>query len=377
MLTPELAAEIVQETMERLDRNINIMDLTGTIIASGDAGRIGQYHEAAAEAMRQNRELIVEEHHVPQWNGAHIGINLPVHYNGRVVGAIGITGTPNEVKPFGHLVKMTTELMIKQKHLKLQDEWKQMTVDLIVEELLQSSAPDLPMIDQRLETLHCRFSPPYQVAAAAYKLPSENKGNEGLLAKVQRMFQSDKALISQYRPQKLLFLFYEIPPEGVEHKLVKLTELLEREALKHTIGVGSPVMTREAIRLGFTEADLALRMGESEDRPLVRFDTVEAKALVHEIPSEHRNRLLTKIQPYWNDKMRETLQAFFDCSLSIASSAKMLNIHRNTMIYRLEQIKALTGYDPQQFQDAVLLQFVLWFRPESFHMELNKGSSSD
>ncbi len=99
--------------------------------------------------------------------------------------------------------------------------------------------------------------------------------------------------------------------------------------------------------------------------------------MVHEIPSEHRNRLLTKIQPYWNDKMRETLQAFFDCSLSIASSAKMLNIHRNTMIYRLEQIKALTGYDPQQFQDAVLLQFVLWFRPESFHMELNKGSSSD
>lgn len=361
MLTPELAGEIVQETMERLDRNINIMDLSGTIIASGDAGRLGQYHEAAVEAMRQNQELIVEEHHVPQWNGAHIGINLPVHYNGRVVGAIGITGTPNEVKPFGHLVKMTTELMIRQNHLKLQDEWKQMTVDLIVEELLQSSTPDLPMIDQRLEALRCRFSPPYQVAAAAYNQPAEDKGNEGLLAKVQRMFQPDKALISQYRPQKLLILFYETPPEGVERKLVKLTELLERDALKHTIGVGSPVMTREAIRLGFTEADLALRMGESEARPLIRFDAVEAKALVHEIPMEHRDRLLTKFQPYWNDKMRETLQVFFDCSLNIASSAKTLDIHRNTMIYRLEQIKALTGYDPQHFQDAVLLQFVLWF----------------
>lgn len=361
MLTPELAGDIVQETMERLDRNVNIMDLTGTIIASGDAGRLGQYHEAAAEAMRQNKELIVDEQHLPQWNGAQVGINLPVHYNGRVVGAIGITGSPHEVKPFGHLVKMTTELMIRQNHLRLQDDWKQMTVDLIVEELLQSSAPDLPMVDQRLEALRCRFTPPYQVAAAAYSLPPENKGNEGLLAKVQRLFHSDKALISQYRPQKLLILFYDIPPGGIDRKLAKLSELLERDALKHTIGIGSPITSREAIRLGFTEAELALRMGETEARRIIRFDAVEAKALVHEIPLEHRNRLLNKFLPYWNDKMSETLQVFFDCSLNIASSSKALDIHRNTMIYRLEQIKALTGYDPQSFQDAVLLQFVLWF----------------
>lgn len=361
MLTPELAGEIVQETMERLDRNINIMDLTGTIIASGDAGRLGQYHAAAAEAMRQNRELIVDEHHIGHWDGAQLGINLPVHYNGRVVGAIGITGNPHEVKPFGHLVKMTTELMIRQNHLKLQDEWKQMTVDFIIEELLQSPAPDLPMVDQRLEALRCRFSPPYQIALTAYNLPSENKGNEGLLAKVRRMFLQDKALISPYRPQKLLVLFYDTPPEDVDRKLNKLTELLEREAVEHTIGAGSPVMSRETIRLGFAEADLALRMGEFESRRLVRFDSVEAKALVHEIPVEHRNRLLTKFLPYWNGKIRETLQVFFDCNLNIASSAKALNIHRNTMIYRLEQIKAQTGYDPQRFQDAVLLQFVLWF----------------
>ncbi|UUZ85318.1 hypothetical protein LJK88_18195 [Paenibacillus sp. P26] len=100
MLTRELAEEIVRETMVRLNRNINLMDPAGIILASGDSGRVGQFHEAAAEAIRRDREPPVKDEDLRRWKGAQKGINLPIHYEGRVVGAIGITGDPQEVRAF-------------------------------------------------------------------------------------------------------------------------------------------------------------------------------------------------------------------------------------------------------------------------------------
>jgi len=55
----------------------------------------------------------------------------------------------------------------------------------------------------------------------------------------------------------------------------------------------------------------------------------------------------------------ETLQGFFDNNLSITQTAKALFIHRNTLLYRLERVKKITGLDPKKFDDAVLLRIAL------------------
>jgi carbohydrate diacid regulator len=58
----------------------------------------------------------------------------------------------------------------------------------------------------------------------------------------------------------------------------------------------------------------------------------------------------------------ETLDAFFaeDCYPSAA--ANRLQIHRNTLGYRLEKVAALTGLDPRRFDDAVQLRLALVLR---------------
>ena len=60
--------------------------------------------------------------------------------------------------------------------------------------------------------------------------------------------------------------------------------------------------------------------------------------------------------------MLETLQGFFDNNLSITQTAKALFIHRNTLLYRLERIKKVTGLDPKKFDDAVQLKIALKMR---------------
>src|SRR4051812_44880098 len=112
MLNRDLAGIIVQETMRRLHRNINMMDVEGRIIASGDSKRLGERHEGALEAIRTGKPLIINEGNQVQWKGSQCGINLPILFRNEIVGAIGITGQPEEVAEFGEIVKMTTELML-------------------------------------------------------------------------------------------------------------------------------------------------------------------------------------------------------------------------------------------------------------------------
>lgn len=71
-------------------------------------------------------------------------------------------------------------------------------------------------------------------------------------------------------------------------------------------------------------------------------------------------RYLRRILPNATNKVIQTLQTFFDCNLNITETAKSLDIHRNTLIYRLKKIKEDTGYDPQIFKDAVPLQIAVW-----------------
>ncbi|WP_084225383.1 CdaR family transcriptional regulator [Paenibacillus pectinilyticus] len=363
MLTSDLAGEIVNETMQRLNRNINMMNASGIIIASGNPSRIGQFHAGAAEAIRTNSIFIVTEGNRQDWSGAQNGINLPVRFHNQVVGAIGITGDPVEVVPFGNLVQMTTELMIRQSQLKLQAEWKQMTADLIVEELVQPT-PDFALIEQRLAALPIRLQSPFQVAVITYQEKGHESGS--LINRIQNLPDMNGVLVSKYRPQKLLLLFSLASEDKTNQKLHRLAELLEPHAVSLCIGISSPVRELTGIRLAYLEAKLALELREAGSGPVIFFPSVEGKALVHQIPLEHRDRLIGKLLPYWNARTHETLKALFACDLNMAEAIKTLSIHRNTLIYRLEQFKKRSGYDPFRFRDAMLLQFMIWFMESEF-----------
>ena len=46
-LDARLAQDIVARTMKIIDSNVNVMDVAGCIIGSGDRERIGELHEGA------------------------------------------------------------------------------------------------------------------------------------------------------------------------------------------------------------------------------------------------------------------------------------------------------------------------------------------
>lgn len=54
-----------------------------------------------------------------------------------------------------------------------------------------------------------------------------------------------------------------------------------------------------------------------------------------------------------DEETTATVNKFLQNNLNIAETSRQLHMHRNTLIYRLEQIEKRTGLDLRQFEDAM------------------------
>ena len=54
-----------------------------------------------------------------------------------------------------------------------------------------------------------------------------------------------------------------------------------------------------------------------------------------------------------------TALVFFKSNLNVTDTANALYVHRNTLLYRLQKITQLTGYDLKNFEDAMNFSVVL------------------
>lgn len=59
------------------------------------------------------------------------------------------------------------------------------------------------------------------------------------------------------------------------------------------------------------------------------------------------------------DELIETAQCFFSCDLVITAAARQMHMHRNTLLYRLEQIRRITGLDIRRFDEAAKLSLAI------------------
>ena len=54
-----------------------------------------------------------------------------------------------------------------------------------------------------------------------------------------------------------------------------------------------------------------------------------------------------------------TIQRFFENDLNVSETSRKLFVHRNTLVYRLEKIKKVTGLDLRKFDHAIIFKVAL------------------
>jgi len=358
MLTAELAENIVQATMQRLNRNINIMNTDGVIVASGDKRRVGERHAAAREAVRLGTTIAIDARNESEWRGAQRGVNLPIVFQGRTVGAIGITGEPDAIAEFAELVRMTTELMLRQAYLSTLQEARNRIKDTLMEELAKPS-PSIDKIGELLSLLRLDARAP----ARAYAIAAASAGSAArALGALEAAWDAKRSIVALAPGGNALIALTFGLGAGEETRYLSAA----REALARLGADASPRIALSALGRPdelpelAREAAFALTFAGRSTDGVARYEGLEPRRIAAQAHPATKARYAERLLAELNAPIRDTLQALFDCDLNVQRTADALFVHKNTVAYRLKKIREATGYDPQTFHGAAALQLALW-----------------
>lgn len=110
-LDAKFAQSLVDIVAAELNKNVNILDDRGVIIASFSKGRIGQVHEAGAMMLKSGviKEFFVTKDDERLLSGVRHGFNMPIMFENQCVGVIGVTGELQTSEPYARLAARFVE----------------------------------------------------------------------------------------------------------------------------------------------------------------------------------------------------------------------------------------------------------------------------
>ncbi|TQR18289.1 CdaR family transcriptional regulator [Psychrobacillus soli] len=362
MITKQLANQIVEQTMLRLHRNINVIQTNGMILASGDRLRVDSIHEGAVIVAETRKTLLITDENNHLFPKTKPGINLPIFFQQELVGVIGITGNPKEIEEIATLVQLTTEMMVYQALIASEREWKRKMQEMVFEELM-SGQPLQKVIFERINKIGFQNKAPFHTIMI--ELNPESKSYQTILQGIEQYFHHNSILVGHYQLNEHFILTSGLDEKVFQQKVKQLASILHKyNALP--ISVGQVVHSLDQVHYSYQTARIALEYGHRA-QSIIYFEEVELYSLLKKRDSQEVQHFTNRILGTLDEKLHLTLHAYFMCNQQLAVCAETLEIHRHTLTYRLNKIHNLTGYNPTLFQDAIVLQFALWMKDGNFH----------
>ena len=133
-----------------------------------------------------------------------------------------------------------------------------------------------------------------------------------------------------------------------------------------SIGIGTTVDNIKDLARSYKEAQIALEVGKVFDteKNIISYENLGIGSLIYQLPTTLCEMFLQEV--FKNGSLdsldRETLmtiQAFFENNLNVSETSRKLFVHRNTLVYRLEKIRKLTGLDLREFDHAITFKVAL------------------
>lgn len=380
-----LAQDIVKSSMAIIERKINIIDENGIILASGDQSRVNTYHEPSADVIKTGKIIEIDKVQSSQIDGVLPGISLPITFNERIVGVVGITGDPEDVRVYGKLLKSSVELMLRDSFLMHQLQVEAGARDRFIHDLLKGKfEDDLDLFSLRAQTLGYNINVPriamvidiveidhtplqeWLRCEAGRELKLESLASD--IQRKLRRTQEKRNMVTRVGRDRFVLLRLvdqDIKEEESRNTLQETAQELRKTLAKVfnvivSIGIGNMAYTLEEYSRSYRDACLVLKIikGLTGKPGIYYWDAMGINIILEYIP-EDVVASFAKATQVLDDDLKETAKVFFDYNLNINQAAKELFVHRNTMTYRLDRVKNLTGLDPRNFNEAMYLYLAI------------------
>ncbi|MBQ8580125.1 MAG: helix-turn-helix domain-containing protein [Oscillospiraceae bacterium] len=139
--------------------------------------------------------------------------------------------------------------------------------------------------------------------------------------------------------------------------------------IKTVIGIGTVAEHMRSLADSYKEAQTAIEVCKVFDteKSIMSYESLGIGRLIYQLPTTLCEIYLSEVfKKNSIDSLDQetlfTINKFFENNLNVSETSRKLFVHRNTLVYRLEKIKKLTGLDLRQFDHAIVFKVALMVR---------------
>lgn len=376
----ELAQAFVEATSPLVsNRTINIMELDGTIIASTEKERIGTYHHGARLVAETGKPVIIEPGQVKEYPGAKEGANLPILDQGRLIGVVGLYGKEQEIRDAANLLRVYVTQFFRQQSSFREKTYRRELSRRLLQLLLTGRPEDQEERENLQSRLGVQFSYPLVLLGLRWKGENGLTARRNLEDQLEEWLQPGKGrkqtsfygeldqqlvvLHSLKKGEEGALLRPERDPKGLLYHLVQrvlgekdcalvVSQLCHRpEDLPEARHELETLLERPAEKLQFVE--------ESRIRVrylLERLRTHGGRAYAEQAIRRGKKQVT---EHQWQ-QLLATARCYYEEQGSVQRAAERLDIHKNTLQYRLKRLyEVLQLEEATAFEREFLIQTIL------------------
>ena len=340
---------VIHQMRDTIDRTIGVVDDNANTIACSDLPRCGEEVEGLTADIMNNPDSFV----LGGYTYRPFGGQPHPEY------AVFVEGTDELAARYAAILSVSLA-SIKQYYDEKYDRGN-FIKNVIMDNILPG--------DIYLKARELRFNT--DVCRAVLLIRVTSKSDVTIFDVVQNLFpdkakdfvinisENDIALVKEIRAG--------IEVRDLEKLARSIVDTLSSEYYTHSVvGIGSTVTGIKDLARSFKDAQVALEVCKVFDteKTIISYENLGIARLIYQLPTTLCEMFLREVFKKGSIENLDqetlfTIQKFFENNLNVSETSRKLFVHRNTLVYRLEKIKKLTGLDLREFDHAIVFKVAL------------------
>ncbi len=343
---------VVHQMRDTIGRVIGVIDENATVIACSELPRVGTSNDFFSIELGESHDIFIRDGYTYKPFGVHVKPDY----------AVFVEGTDEIAGKYASILAISLS-SIKQYYDEKYDR-NNFIKNIILDNVLPGDISvksrelhfnaDISRVVFLISIVSANDVSAYDVIQNLF--PDKNKDF------VFNITESDIVLVKEIKNN--------IDVKDLEKLARSISDTLQTEFFTRVnVGIGTPVMGVKGLARSFKEAQMAIEVGKVFDteKNIVSYDNLGIARLIYHLPTTLCDTFLKEVFKKGSiDSLDHetlfTIQRFFENNLNVSETSRKLFVHRNTLVYRLDKIKKLTGLDLRQFDHAIIFKIALMVR---------------
>ena len=351
-MSSRMFQNVILQMKEATDRRIGVIDSDGNVIACTDLAVIGEKWAELAIRISGSTEsiLVFDKKTFKALTSANAA------YFDYAVFAEGEDETAHSLCVMAYVAINSAKVYYEEKHDK-----STFVKNIIMDNILPGD------IYIRAKELH--FATDVQRAVVLVR--QNSRADIAAVDVLQNMFTDRQQDFVISINETDIAVVKQITPNAEDTDLLKLAQSIENALktelfIKTTIGIGTVSNHLRELADSYKEAQVAIEVGKVFDteKSILSYENLGIGRLIYQLPTTLCEIFLSEVfKKNSIDSLDQetlfTINKFFENNLNVSETSRKLFVHRNTLVYRLEKIKKLTGLDLREFDHAIVFKVAL------------------